>query len=76
MNGLTQTKRERERAKKNIFKVKYGFENENTGGCDENRCFLCLLSWRGGLGSKAAADRSHMLPRCSALQRCQASLKE
>lgn len=25
---------------------------------------------------QATADRSHMLPRCSALQRCQASLKE
>lgn len=38
-------------------------------------CFF-FLSCEGELRPKAAADRSHMLPRCSALQRCQASLKE
>lgn len=40
-------------------------------------CFLLLLfflQWR--FETQAAADRSHMLPRRSALQRCQASLKE
>lgn len=40
-------------------------------------CFLLLLfflQWR--FETQVAADRSHMLPRRSALQRCQASLKE
>lgn len=83
MKVLTQVEGGRETipqtwGEKSIFQVKYGFENENTppSSRDEKKCFLCLLSCRGGPGSKAAADRSHMLPRCSALQRCQASLKE
>lgn len=38
--------------------------------------FYFFYSCSGGLRPKAAADRSHMLPRCLALQRCQASLKE
>lgn len=35
---------------------------------------LLFLQWR--VETQAAADRSHMLPCCSALQRCQTSLKE
>lgn len=46
----------------------------------EQICFLgSVLSSPAFFSSgenEAAADRSHMLPRCSALQRCQAGLKE
>ena len=61
------------RRKYTLTKKKCGFKVKHLS---LGICVFFFFSCNGGVETQAAADRSHMLPRRSALQRCQASLKE